>query len=126
MNDEQYLQHCRDLMRAFADTLAQRCRDLPEDDSLRQLAQSMQRAAGSDSLYEEGPELVDRLFTTYPDFAPGFPRDLLWFLGGQCLHFMPDEEIALCQQADQLRREAAQAGEQLSLQEARARLQKLQ
>ena len=49
------------------------------------------------------PALVARLFTTYPDFAPTFPRELLWFFGGDCLHYMPDEEIATFQQLEELR-----------------------
>ncbi|MCB1703144.1 MAG: hypothetical protein KDI14_20230 [Halioglobus sp.] len=128
MNDEQYLLHCRQLLTDFAQTLCQRTDALPEDDSLRALAADFQRLAesGGSDLYGEAAPLIDRLFTTYPDFAPTFPRDLLWFFGGDCLHFMPDEEIALHQQLDEKRSQAASAGEIIDLQAARAKLLNLQ
>ena len=83
-------------------------------------------ASGERDLYGEGPGLVSRLFTTYPDFAPTFPRDLLWFLAGECLHYMPDEEITTYQQLDDMRAEAAAQGKTLDLRQARASLARLQ
>ena len=77
-------------------------------------------------LYTDGPTLVSRLFTGFPDFAPIFPRDLLWFFGGECLHFMPDEEIDAYQQLEQQRLDAAARGETLDMRSARANLLKLQ
>lgn len=101
---------------------------MAESDSLRQLALAFRQLADDDQsdLYSVGPGLVDRLFTTYPDFAPTLPRELLWFFGGDCLHYMPDDEIALYQQLDELRAAAASRGEILNLQTARAKLLKLQ
>ena len=127
MNDQQYLQHCQELLRDFAETLFQRTATLAQDDSFRQLAGAFQELANADGeLYREGPELVSRLFTTYPDFAPTFPRELLWFFGGDCLHYMPDDEINLFQQLEEMRCSAAAAGETIDLREARAKLLKLQ
>ncbi|MDP3367055.1 MAG: PA2817 family protein, partial [Pseudomonas sp.] len=42
-----------------------------------------------------GQDLISQVFHRYPQIAHLVPRDLLWFFGGDCLHFMPDEEIAL-------------------------------
>ena len=128
MNDPQYLLHCRQLVADFARTLSQRTDSMAETDSLRQLAGAFQQLADNDEsdLYYLGPGLVDRLFTTYPDFAPTLPRELLWFFGGDCLHFMPDDEIALYQQLDDQRAEAAGRGEIFDLGVARAKLLKLQ
>ena len=127
MNDEQYLAACLEQLGRFAKELETRTEHLPADDSLRQLAASFSRLAdGELELYGDGPALVSRLFTTYPDFAPTFPRDLLWFFGGDCLHFMPDSEIATYQELDELRHEAAARGEILDLRAARASLQQLQ
>ncbi len=127
MDDESYLQYCRELLTEFAAVLQQRTGSLDEQDSFRQLALAFRDLADGDSdLYQEGPALVSRLFTTYPDFAPTFPRELLWFFGGECLHYMPDEEIDLFQQIDEKRRAAAAAGDTLDLREARANLLKLQ
>lgn len=39
------------------------------------------------------------------------PRDLLWFFGGDCLHFMPDEELSLYQATEERRYECEQRGE---------------
>jgi len=127
MNDEQYLQHCAELLASFSQELVTRTEHLPEEDSLRELAASFQAVADSGKdLYTEGANLVVRLFTTYPDFAPTLPRELLWFFGGDCLHFMPDEEIGQYQQLEEMRAAAAARGETLDLRDARAKLLKLQ
>jgi hypothetical protein len=128
MKDEQYLAHCREQLAEFTSTFARRTEALPEGDHLRELAQGF-AALGQcegESLRERAMPLVARLFTHYPDFAPTLPRDLLWFLGGDCLHFMPDEEIFVYQQLDDLRHEAAARGETLDLRAAKAKLLKLQ
>lgn len=127
MDDTQYAGYCRDLLGDFANSFTTRTEHLPEGDNLRELASAFaQLAAGETDLYAEGPPLVSRLFITYPDFAPTFPRDLLWFFAGECLHYMPDEEIAVCQQLDELRHEAAAQGKVLDLQQARSSLRSMQ
>jgi hypothetical protein len=128
MNDEQYLRHCRDLLADFAATLCLRTAELEETDGLRTLALEFRRLAdsGGSELYDGIGALVDRLFTTYPDFAPTFPRELLWFFGGDCLHFMPDDEIDVYQQLDEQRGQAAARGEIIDLRAARAKLLNLQ
>lgn len=93
--DTDYVEECKARLQVFSDEFLERTRELHPEDSLRELACAFAELAAEDRhLYEEGPELVSRLFTTYPDFAPTFPRELLWFFGGECLHYMPDEEIA--------------------------------
>ena len=62
------------------------------------------------ALHDEGPGLVSRLFTVAPGYAQGFPRDLLWYLGAECLHYMPDEEIETFNELDEDRRDAASRG----------------
>ena len=128
MNDEQYLSHCRKLLAEFSTTLSQRTEALEQDDGLRVLAAEFERLTNDPAadVYNEVGTLVDRLFTTYPDFAPTFPRELLWFFGGDCLHFMPDDEIAVYQQLDDQRGQAARRGQIFDLQSARAKLLKLQ
>lgn len=127
MTDEQYLQHCRSLFNDFSKAMLTRTESLSGTDSLRELALAFEKVAGcEEDLYEKGPSLIFRLFETYPDFAPTFPRELLWFLGGECLHFMPDEEIMVFQQLDGLRGEAQTRGEVLDFQAARAKLMKSQ
>lgn len=127
MNDDQYLTHCKTQLSEFSRELQVRTEHLPEQDTLRSLAAAFGALAeGELDLYTEGPALISRLFTTYPDFAPTFPRDLLWFFGGDCLHFMPDHEIAIYQQLDDLRSEASAKDEILNLRAARASIGALQ
>ena len=128
MNDEQYLSHCRKLLAEFSKTLSQRTEALEQDDGLRVLAAEFERLTNDPAadVYNEVGTLVDRLFTTHQDFAPTFPRELLWFFGGDCLHFMPDDEIAVYQQLDDQRGQAARRGQIFDLQSARAKLLKLQ
>ncbi|MGX5219219.1 MULTISPECIES: PA2817 family protein [Pseudomonas] len=53
-----------------------------------------------------GQDLISQIFHRYPQIAHLVPRDLLWFFGGDCLHFMPDEEIEMFQTLDERRFEA--------------------
>ena len=124
MNDEQYLDHCRTLFAEFAQTLAARTVDLPEDHPLRELAVAYQTLGEppAKDLYAQGPDLVTRLFNNFPEFAPTFPRQLLWFFGGHCLHYMADEEIAQFQQLEDMRLTAASRGETFRFEESRAKL----
>ena len=58
-----------------------------------------------------GQDLICQMIQRYAQIAHLVPRDLLWFFGGDCLHFMPDEELDLYQQLEDLRYEAEQNGE---------------
>ena len=58
-----------------------------------------------------GQDLICQVFHRYPQIAHLVPRDLLWFFGGDCLHFMPDEEIEIFQQLEERRYEAESNGE---------------
>lgn len=58
-----------------------------------------------------GQDLIAQTFHRYPQIAHLVPRDLLWFFGGDCLHFMPDEEIDMYQQLDERRFAAEENGE---------------
>lgn len=52
---------------------------------------------------EQGQWLVGQIVNGYNHLLIAFSRDLLWFFGGSCLHFMPDQEIDFYQQLDELR-----------------------
>ncbi|MFB4393053.1 MULTISPECIES: PA2817 family protein [unclassified Pseudomonas] len=58
-----------------------------------------------------GQDLICQVIQRYPQIAHLVPRDLLWFFAGDCLHFMPDEELDLYQQLEERRYEAEQSGE---------------
>jgi len=58
-----------------------------------------------------GQDLMSQVILRYPQIAHLVPRDLLWFFGGDCLHFMPDEELDLYQALEERRYEAEQNDE---------------
>ncbi|MFR0672275.1 PA2817 family protein [Enterobacterales bacterium AW_CKDN230030176-1A_HGKHYDSX7] len=58
-----------------------------------------------------GQDLMCQVIQRYPQIAHLVPRDLLWFFGGDCLHFMPDEELDMYQQLEERRHEAHQNDE---------------
>lgn len=78
---------------------------LQEDDStfLDQLSNILSglESHHPDAIYQ-GQAWVSRLFRNYPAYAPHLGREVLWYLGGEALHFMPDEEIAKFQLLDDM------------------------
>ncbi|QKZ06083.1 MULTISPECIES: PA2817 family protein [Pseudomonas] len=58
-----------------------------------------------------GQDLMCQIIQRYPQIAHLIPRDLLWFFGGDCLHYMPDEEIDLYQALEERRFEAEENDE---------------
>ena len=58
-----------------------------------------------------GQDLMSQVILRYPQIAHLVPRDLLWFFGGDCLHFMRDEELDLYQALEERRFEAEQNDE---------------
>ena len=75
-----------------------------------------------DSLYQ-GQDILCQIIARYPQIAHLIPRDLLWYFGGDCLHFMPDEEIAQFQLLDEHRAEAEARGDVFDWVQARQLLQ---
>ena len=58
-----------------------------------------------------GQDLISQVFHRYPQIAHLVPRDLLWFFGGDCLHYMPDDELDMYQALEERRFEAEQNDE---------------
>ncbi|MFD1261024.1 PA2817 family protein [Entomomonas asaccharolytica] len=86
-------------------------------DELMQLLQDN----AEDSQYL-GQEIISQIFFRYPQVAHLIPRELLWFFGGDCLHFMPDEEIDLFQQLEDLQYQAESNGESFNWLQAKQQL----
>ena len=126
MDDTTYRHYCLDLLGSFVAQINARAEHCAPDDPLRELAAGFTAVSGGEGLYEQGPGLVARLFASVPDLAPLFPREMLWFMGGDCLHYMPDEEQAAFQALEDLRAEAAAQGEVLDYHREKTRLLKLQ
>lgn len=124
--DQEYYIYHLDLLAAFCAQIQQlppfNTEHASEDDQefLAALTQLQQQPQGIDFL-EQGQVLMCRVVGSYPHLMPLLYRDLLWFFGGDCLHFMPDEEIAIFQRLDEQREEAKQEQRVFSYKEARAR-----
>ena len=67
----------------------------------------------------QGQHLLCRIVAGYPHLMPLLPRDLLWFFGGDCLHYMPDDEISLFQRMDEQREAAKESNSPFSYEKAR-------
>ncbi|ETI57991.1 PA2817 family protein [Marinomonas profundimaris] len=48
----------------------------------------------------DAQEVLSRFIRCYANLVPLIKRELLWFVGGECLHFLGDEEITLYQQLE--------------------------
>ncbi|MBP0048963.1 hypothetical protein H9C73_09450 [Marinobacterium sp. AK62] len=56
--------------------------------------------------FDLGQDLLVRLVRAYPQYVHLVARDLFWLFGGECLHFMSDEEIEQFQRLDEALAEA--------------------
>src|SRR5690554_3487817 len=98
---EQHLQllaHLRTILVAVADADV-----VPENHHALFLERSAEMVAdlreSSDDLYV-GQDIISQEFQRYLQIAHLVLRDLLWFFGGDCLHFMPDDQIGKYQQVE--------------------------
>lgn len=131
-NDAHYVDHHRQLISLMRITLAKLVADgdeetagLPED-----LLEKLDALDGSDltgdAFYQTGQEFICRLVGGFPQLTHLVARDLFWFFGGDCLHYMPDEEIDVFQRLDEIRAQANEEGEDFDYPEERASLLQLQ
>ena len=72
-----------------------------------------------ESIYEQGQYLIERIIANYPMITPVLNRDILWILGGNCLHYLGDEEIEQYQQLDEIIYQAQIDNEPVSFQQAK-------
>lgn len=63
----------------------------------------------------DAQELMGRFIRCYPNLVPLMRRELLFFVGGECLHFLGDEELALYQEVDEQLYEQEQAGNDVDI-----------
>ena len=70
---------------------------IPDDDSGRAINEQFQRVLAAiesgDEYIFPAQELLTNLITFYPNVTAAIPRELLWAVGGSCMHFLSDEEI---------------------------------
>ena len=63
-----------------------------------------------DSAYDTGQDLFNKIGTHNPQIMPAIDRALFWFFGGNCMHFMTDEEITRFQHLDEMSADAEAEG----------------
>ncbi|WP_339899781.1 PA2817 family protein [uncultured Gilvimarinus sp.] len=124
--EAQYLAYMRKLVTQFTQSVQQQPPFIEDDCDEQHLAflrrlEALPQQQG-DEYAEEGQALMCQSIAAYPHLTPLLPRDLLWHFGGDCLHFMPDEEIDRFQQLDEQRHEAEQAGQDFDYERERARV----
>lgn len=126
MNDTEFHQLQLSRFEAFA----KRLRDIasaPGGEMLDGLATAVTALSEESAQWlDRAPAQVATMLTTAPQVAELFPRDLLWYLGGECLHFMPDEEIERYSALDEARRASALRQEPFDWQARCAAIQGLQ
>lgn len=89
---------------------------IPEEDQtfhsqLKDLISRLENPA-EDATFD-GQHWISRLFRNYPSLAPHLGREVLWYMGGEALHFMPDEEIEKFQQLDEAVQDSFENGSEL-------------
>ena len=93
--------------------------DCDQDDKNFLIELNQLPEVGGSEFLIQGQNVFCRIVAAYPHLMPIVPRDLLWFFGGDCLHYMPDEEIRIFQQLDDLRQDAKESNEPFSYENAR-------
>ncbi len=58
-----------------------------------------------------GQWLLSTIVSSFPHITPHVPRDLFWYFGGDCLHYLGDEEIGYFQALDEAFHLAQENGE---------------
>lgn len=122
--DQSYIEFHLRLLNAFVSQAAQQlpfCEPDCNQDDLEFLSnlQQLPTIGGSEQLIQ-GQELLCRIVAGYPQLMHLLPRDLLWFFGGDCLHYMPDDEISLFQALDDQRQTAKDSSSPFNYENARA------
>lgn len=123
-----HFEHHRHLLITLQEAVAQQppfnLADASESDLefIQTLSRLAEASALSDDMTWEGQQLICKAVASYPHITPLIPRDLFWFFGGDCLHFMPDEEIANYQLLDERRFAAEEQGLPFHFEDERAKV----
>ncbi len=72
-----------------------------EESILSQLERLCDANQTHEELCETGQWLINTIVSHYPHVTPAVARDLFWYFGGDCLHFLGDEEITRFQEIDE-------------------------
>ncbi|MFT5082789.1 MAG: hypothetical protein ACI9Y1_000822 [Lentisphaeria bacterium] len=62
-------------------------------DEILKILELLLATTPDDDMNHHGQWLTGKIVSGFPHIMPMVPRDLLWYFGGDCLHFLGDEEI---------------------------------
>ena len=96
-----------------------------DDTFVKRLTELADGDINQEELYQQGQQLIETIIANYPMITPALNRDILWLLGGNCMHFLSDEELQKYQAIDELIYAAESEGKMLSFKEAKAQAFKL-
>lgn len=125
MSSPDYFQHHQQLLAALYQQCSQSlpfCDDQASDvdrEFMESLKSISEASHIDEDLQHRGQNLIARIVAHYPHITPLVNRDLFWFFGGDCLHYMGDDELTLYQRLDELLYETR---EQLGFTDAKARI----
>jgi hypothetical protein len=125
--EQNFLKYHLNLLSAFirhAQSLAPFNQDncSEEDRAFFEALQLLSTSSSEPHFLSEGQDIMCSIVSRYPHLMPLLYRDLLWFFGGDCLHYMPDDEILKFQRLDELRHAASGNGELFSYENMRAQI----
>lgn len=122
--DQNYIEFHLRLLKAFTEQVSQQMpfclEDCSQDDESFLIAIRLLPTLEGTEFLIQGQDLLCKIVAGYPQLMHLLPRDLLWFFGGDCLHYMPDEEISLFQRLDEQRQAAKENNDPFSYENARA------
>ncbi|WP_281647511.1 PA2817 family protein [Parendozoicomonas sp. Alg238-R29] len=95
----------RAILAEFVEKLPKALAEVVQEEQQQELMENLHQACNElDTDQANGWHLGQNwLFSfigNHPQLTPVVPRDLLWFFGGDCLHFLTDEEISRFQQIE--------------------------
>lgn len=73
---------------------------------------TLQSSLGDPDSAQEGQALLSQIVASFPLITPQMHRDLLWFFGGDCLHYLSDEELDKYQLLEERYYEAGSDGDE--------------
>ena len=120
--NEYYLQLCSELRALCAKILPNHPAHSEESNSelLDKLTHLEANFAKSDDYINVGQDIITHIISHYPDIVPLMHRDLLWFFGGDCLHYLGDDELARYQVIEELYYEQSENDSHISYRNIRA------
>jgi len=79
---------------------------------LQKLDEMVDGSIPSHEIAEQGQWLLSTIVSHYQLLMPTVPRSLFWYFGGDCLHYLGDEEIHRFQQLDEAFHDAIENGQE--------------